>query len=539
VVVARRGRSPRRRLAAGLVVVALVVGGWLLWRREPAWALALAPHAAEVDLWQDVELAAEARPAAGLGAWEWRWRSPGCSLVAAGPRARWRCGVLGDHRVEVTARSPWGTERTASAVVRVRMRPARDLLGRVTAPPASLPAEPALPYRIADVIVSKPVICRGEATGIRVVVEDQRGLAAQLLPTIGGQRGWEVDFTPARREPGLYEVPIMVLDPATRSSLRSAAYVALEDCVAPWHFVVLGEADGSADDRWRFEARLAAGDEWERFLTAERPPGERGVAPPRARADHYRWDFGDGVAARTVEPRAQHQFPGEERRPHARRETVYVTRVEACDATDRPLVSARTLVVLTNSYAVVKHDSGILQLKTVSRPYARLDRAGVLSAEVALLNTDDTETVELGEAAEYALFCTGSGDEAPHRTTLAPARLFGVSRVRPGEVVRGRWEWPAGRGPVPCRVDLLLDGQSTPGGMPVTGVINLDNLDATGPRSWGGQTGDRRAVELLQKVRTLLGDPDVVTDDDVGRLEQEGALPRGARAVLRGETPPE
>jgi hypothetical protein len=516
------GSSRNRRLRLGAVGVLLValVALFICWlRREPAWTVKITPESTTTSTFAPITLHGEVLPASVLVArngWHWKWSSESARIEGDGSTAKFTGDHEGDHHVRVIVKSPWGTEKTAELDLLVKASP--FLVGLGNANVAADDASPDvvrsdLPFRIVDVTVDKPEVCRGEQTVIRVRAEDDRGTADWLLPTIGGKTGWAVVMAPPGHAAGRYKIGVVVTDPeggapddAQPPYQRAGAYITLKDCDAPAVLRVTLAKAGEAEE----DLRLAA--------AYHGAPGEIPAS--------YVWDFGDASAQTTTKEReARHLFPSEEERGPGKRVFTYLIHVDALDASGKVLASGVKDVWLRNRKEELKHTMHVLQLMAEFPPMPRKEENGDRVLDIKLKNIDMTETANITNL-EYRLGpCDGKATAEIQQHSAGD--VFPAGSVPPRGTLQGQLRWPAGSSDAVCFLDVAIHGTSSPGKLAVGGGFSMRTqiVSGVGAIPIGNPEQSRALAKMMKERGTNYLSPEDAARANLGKIPNQPTPP--------------
>ena len=519
-------RKKRRTMWIGLALAALIAIWWN--RREPAWSVSLtADRESPLTPWQPVNLVAQIEPQSALqsrlfkfGEWHWQWEADSIPFSVRGPDVGWRSGKIGAHELAIVVESPWGTKQRATLPLSIAYREyVEPDNGKVEKPDARLPGDPApkdLPFGISDVWVEKPQVCVGEPTRIRMTAFDQRGLDKWLVPVVAGEQSWEATFTAWPSAPGMRMVPVTLFDAnavkgGNVDAIHTFVYVEVKNCFAPFPMYVEKRAIPPSEDLWAFRVTMYNGPAWvERLADRDAPSA---AATPAS----FKWTFGDGTSTTTREPIATHQFPPELERPDER-QTLYKVRVDAIDGSGATMATTYAVVEVANRTRQLKHEQGLLQLVAVQPPGGgAADPDGTRHVAVELLNLDGGETARIDRMKIRLVGCDGK--DAGERGA-SPSSVFKELAIGPRQRIAGTFSLPKDGLEHVCYANAEVAGESEPGKLPVVGFFQL----VTGETPGVALSDDQE--EVLQQARALLGNPKIVSVDDVRRLEQEGKIPR-------------
>ena len=509
-----------------IALAGLFVVFWLSQRREPRWTVSLVADQDSATPWQRVHLVADVAPASAAksrwwkwGKWQWQWESDSIPFSIRGPEVEWKSGKIGDHAVAVTVESPWGTKKSASVRLAVRYRdyvlPDSPMIQK---PDLSLlPIDPNpedLPFGIADVWVEKNQVCQGEPTRIRLTPFDKRGREQWLVPVVAGEQAWEAAFMVPPTHPGVRLVPVSLFDAGMKGgrvdSIDTYVYIEVKDCIAAFPMFIEQRSIPPRDDDIAFRLTLFDGPAWLKRLKDHNAPSAA------AQAAAYRWSFGDGTTATTTQPFASHQYPSEIDRPDERA-TLYKVRVDAIDGAGGIMSTSFAAVFVPNHMRQLKQEQGLLQLVTEQAPEGEEDASGSRYADIVLTNMDATETARLSDMK--IRFASCDGKDIGERSA-APSTVFQNLVVGPRAKIFGRFGLAQSDLAGVCYANAEVSGESEPGRLKVLGFFQLTTGEIPGVPLTEAQE------EVLQKARELLGNPKVVTIDDLRRLEEAGKIPR-------------
>lgn len=521
--------TKRRSIMAGVVVAVIATVMWL--RREPAWSVTLAgDRAAELTPWQAIHVAATVEPSDAMegrwlkgGDWKFTWDTDGTPNAISGADGQWRSGKVGDRVITVTVESPWGTKKTASIHKTIRygnfVLPSSPALQ--TPDLAALPTDPSpdnLPFGIADVWVEKTKVCQGEPTRIRLTPYDKRGKDKWLVPVVAGEQAWETTFIVPITHPGPRMVQVTLQDAGGAlkggvvDSIDTYVYVEVMDCVAPFPMFLEHRPIPPDDNNVAFRVRLFDGPKWVTKLADN--TGQ--ATSPIAKAASFHWTFGDGTTVTTTEPMLTHRFPDEVDRPDERA-TLYKVQVDAVDATSKTMATSYTSIELPNHFRDLKQEQGLVQLVTKQAPGSQESSDGSRYAEITLTNLDSVETAQLTDMKIHFTSCDGDGLT---ETTADPHSVFSTLTVPPRGKISGKFSLAA-QGANVCYANSEVSGTSAPGKLKVLGFFQLVTTDQP-----PGIPVSEEQEKVMAQAMQLLGNPKIVTNEDLRRLEDEGKIPR-------------
>jgi hypothetical protein len=211
-----------------------------------------------------------------------------------------------------------------------------------------------------------------------------------------------------------------------------------------------------------------------------------------------------------------HRFPDEVDRPdeHA---TLYKVQVEAIDATSRTMATSSTSVELPNRFRDLKREQGLVQLVTKQAPGSQENSNGSRFADVTLTNLDDVETAQLTGMTIHFTSCDGN---SLTETTADPHTVFSTLTVPPHGKISGKFSLGA-QGDNVCYANAEVSGTSSPSKLKVLGFFQLVTTDHP-----PGIPVSEEQEKVMAQAMELLGNPKVVTMEDLRRLEDEGKIPR-------------
>lgn len=413
--------------------------------------------------------------------------------------------------------------------------------------PSSSPALSAAdsseaPFSIAKVHVEKSEVCQGEESLIMIEPQhvDGEDAARRLIPSIGPSSAWATTFQRFAVEPGPNSIRVELFDDQTQRLVSTEVTVLVKECIAPLYFRMAASQDPSRaePEHKLFRAHLRPGPEMHRWLTEDGARLEQSEPPALPTLPvRYRWEFGDGTSTTTTEPTARHRYPSEGHRD-GDNATTFVVSVEALDAKDGVIATARTVVEFQNLFRALKYRDGRVQLDAESSS-ARTTKSGDTVVDIVVYNFDQAETARIDKLIVEEHTCANlhgprSGGEPgssppSRRYEIAPSKLFPSAVVEPGDQLRGRFVVegvvPSKRtGTATCLYKFELAGVTSPGNLPVIGFFRAD----VSPREVAGVVQlDSEAGQLLETVAKHLGRRNFDAND-IDRLEREGKIPAGS-----------
>ena len=358
---------------------------------------------------------------------------------------------------------------------------------------------------IAGIDVEKTIVCPGEDVRIAVRVDPSKHL-------VGFQSEASVQGLPAGEAivrfptPGKRSFFVAVTDGDRGLDFQTGTVTVLPNkdpkCVNRPQLVLYARA--IAEETYRFEI----------------------IASPNVNADHFRWDFGDGIIQETDTGVVEHSFLG---RVQNRPKSVYHVRATALVG-NQGAAEARHTVIFANTYFATAQ-AGSPQLPTEYTRYLPKGAGGAYETQIRFANPDSLP-IRLEQARLTLHPCDGSGMrelEVPAASVLAQKEL------QPGmQNVRLRLSVP---GSELCAVQVHLEGDTIP---PRAGS-RLPNGEGTVARttsvlSFTMRPSDKKQVAALNRAierekRLLIqGDVEPVPEgvEDKGRpkaVDEEGPEP--------------
>jgi hypothetical protein len=407
--------------------------------------------------------------------------------------------------------SPHATEKTAATTPTVgvsgfSVAGSREI--RALGEPVDDVVRDDLPYRIAEITVDKPVVCRGEKTIVRLRAEHDEGKADWLLPAIGGRIGWAVSMVVPGTKAGRYRIPVQLSDPDGSGPgemapyVQKGAFVEVKDCDTPASVWILPSQESSVEEDFRFKAAFHSGD----------PRGDETAAS-------YVWSFGDGSPkAVTKEPVSRHLYPSEEERGPGRRVFTYLVVVDALDGKGKVLATGSTDVWLRNRIEELQRSEHRLQLIVSYHPHPSADSVGNRFIEVTVRNLSVDETARLS-SLEYRLVpCESSASTRVENHPVSD--VFTGALVAPRGSLAGRLKWAKDAPDDVCNVDVSIRGASEPSALPIEGVFSMRaRVDGVGLTAVADPILAAGVKQAMQKLGRSY-----VTREDLERLVASGEL---------------
>ncbi|HEX7699763.1 MAG TPA: hypothetical protein VF403_03550, partial [Kofleriaceae bacterium] len=215
-------------------------------------------------------------------------------------------------------------------------------------------------------------------------------------------------------------------------------------------------------------------------------------------------------------PMLTHRFPDEVDRPDERA-TLYKVQVDAVDATSKTMATSYTSIELPNHFRDLKQEQGLVQLVTKQAPGSQESSDGSRYAEITLTNLDSVETAQLTDMKIHFTSCDGDGLT---ETTADPHSVFSTLTVPPRGKISGKFSLAA-QGANVCYANAEVSGTSAPGKLKVLGFFQLVTTDQP-----PGIPVSEEQEKVMAQAMQLLGNPKIVTNEDLRRLEDEGKIPR-------------
>jgi hypothetical protein len=512
-------------VAALLAGLALLV--WLV--RERSWTVDVVADPLVTTTGTPVTLTARVSPATAVNdEWVWTWTSKTGVVEGKGRAVTFVSSTLGEHHVKLKARSSRGTEHDAEVVVTVAnptyyvgIGPNPVRVERPADDPMPDVEHPELPYRIRNVTVDKPSVCRGEKVTVRVEADDFEGKADWLLPSIAGSPAWTSTMVVPGAKAGRYKIPVMLTDPDVAPVGKAAPYqqtsvfVELKDCeLATSLGVATRKASAREEDVYVRAQYHTTG--------SETPAG-------------YAWDFGDGSGKVTTrEATTRHLYPGEEQRGTGRRVFSYVVHADAVDASGKVLASGVTDLSLRNRAEEDERTRQRIDLMADYSPLAKTEANGDHTLDVTIHNLSAGESATLDSLEYQVLSC----DATPTTTTEqhGAGEVFASVTVPPRGSVAGHMVWPAGSSA--CRVDVSVHGTSAPSGYPAYAGFSM-RVQLTGPGVTAfDHPADDETAAAQAKTAAAIDDAmaklhkNVLTKEDIELLVSQGQMDEATAHTL-------
>lgn len=362
------------------------------------------------------------------------------------------------------------------------------------------------PFRISDVTIDKPEVCRGERALVSLKATHQQGQAELLVPSINGRVGWAVSVVAPGVTPGTYDIPIQLGDP--RSSApgepvdheQVSAHIRVRDCDVPASLWLSSRQPTSIEEDVRLRVTWL------------------GATPDtESRAQIYVWDFGDGHEVSTTTTEVRHVYPDEEERGTDKRVFTYVIQAEAFDRQGHSLARGKLALTLRNHVEELKYTDHRLQLVARYHPYPEVAPDGAPFINVSLTNLDPQETADLTSLEFRAVPC-GSGESRVERHEVV--EVFDQSQIPPRGTINGRLFASPAISPDTCHLDVSVSGGSLPSKLDVGGNfsmrVRMDDAAVEEVLDSKRKAEIETALALLQKPYATL--------EDLADLVQRGRL---------------
>jgi hypothetical protein len=392
---------------------------------------------------------------------------------------------------------PTKTPRQAARAL--LQRPSRSPAPVVAPAAASAPQNQSKAPIIDEVIIEKPELCAGEETLVTVRAHSPDGNDADLHYLVGPSTGQRVPlraWPDEQGNPPTFRVTVFGADNV--STAQSLPPLRLLPCRVA-EFAVLSHRN--LPNRWstfEFRAQLRSPD--------------ASVAP--AVASRYRWKFGDGSEAETSTPEVTHDY---EERPEQTLYSQFLVQVEVARGDGTSLIARDALQLENPAYEAWSRKGIVTLLVALDPVFPALSAQGVVDQTIRLRHArPDPVTIESVRAVRAR--DDGSTESEP----IDVGALLGTARIPAGRGLELRVQLDTQRMPDVLAVTYYLKGRSAEG-QPVIGSFSVMRPPPRPTPENSTPITDPRQVAKIERARQQLG-KDVVSDEDLARLEREGAF---------------
>jgi hypothetical protein len=387
----------------------------------------------------------------------------------------------------------------APAAVAARPDPSRNrLVYRASAEVPAVTAQARAPV-IDDVAVEKREVCEGEENLVTIQAHTPGNADDAFLHyLIGGNAGGSA-VVRASAEPGALDG--MKAIAFGRNGVSASAAVppfTVKDCKVDHQLLLSVRLLPNRAAEFELAARI------QRF-------GAREAFQPA----RYLWSFGDGSTAQTSAPVVTHDFS---RRPQ---QAMVSTFLIACVAVSQAgqKVAGRTTLALDNLAFESFAYKGVVKILIDLEPrFPALGEDGVVTQRAQLWHPY-ARPVRI-ERLRRTKLVIGAVAGPPEEL---PASLLGVTVIDPGETaVSKALTLDTNADANVYSVEYLVEG-TTEDGWPASGNFALMRPPAPPTRQNSTPVVDPTLKARILRTRELLG-KELVTDEDIWRLEREGRL---------------
>jgi hypothetical protein len=426
------------------------------------------------------------------------------------------------------------TTQNSEPATELVIAPAVQVAAASPAAPATpvIPSMPALdPAPVIDEIqVEKPEVCSGEDNLITIRAHTVNGTNEFLHYVIDGAMGASVPVRLSLDEQGevVGQHFVRVFGRTNTEVTVPLPKYKVKDCQPARIVMVEQRLRANSNSDFDFYARVVT--------LPPREAEKRGAIDP-FNPVAYTWNFGDGATDKTAAALASHSYEG---RAQDTLYSYYTVGVEVRDAKGVKL-TGRTTVPLINPAFEAFARKGVVQLLVALEPrFPELDSEGRVVEHVRLWHTRP-ENVTIESAMQVDYFESGAGQRQPQ--AIDPAALLGTTTI------------PAGKNGIVTTV--VLDTEAKPGifsityqlsgksadGHPAMGSFSVMKPPARPTRDNSDPVVDSKKEAKILAAREILHQ-DVVTDEDLWRLEREGKFadlataPNQPNTTLPASAPP-
>jgi hypothetical protein len=376
------------------------------------------------------------------------------------------------------------------------------------------PAEGAAPLVpiIDEILLEKTEVCEGEENLVTVRAHTAGNQEDSFLHyTIGGETGVSIPVIGSRNPQVMSSYKVSVFGRNNVSALAELPPFTVKDCKAARRLVIEHRVNPNSEAEFSFTAMI-------RDLGSKKP-----LKPIR-----YQWDFGDGSSVETVTPIAVHDFT------RRRQDTLYAQLLIRCTAigADGEKVTGRDSLQLLNVDFESLAYKGIVRLRFDPTPrFPTLGEDGVVMQKVRIWH-NSPQPVEI---EKVMLLRQLEGSEAPPPEELPVARFLGTTSIPPdGIELAVALDTHAERNVFARTFELT--GWSADG-FAVSGAFSILKPTALPTKESSQPVADAVLRAKIVRARQLLGQQ-FVTDEDLWRLEREGAFANLVVDPITGPLPP-
>jgi hypothetical protein len=404
-------------------------------------------------------------------------------------------GLLGWRKPRPGPAPETAAAREPSLAARARLPRLSAELRPATPPGAQ---DPHLPI-IDEVRLEKGEVCDGEENLVTVKAHTPENADdAFLHALVDGQPGTSVVLRASADQGTRSNAQVVVFGRNGTFATADVPPFVVKDCKVPWKLLLTFRMLPNRAGTFELGARVVP----------------HGASQP-FQATRYLWTFGDETGSETIQPFETHDFS---RRPQRAMVSMFLVTCVAVDASGER-VTGRVALQLNNLAFETFVTKGVVLIAAEPDPlFPTLGDDGLVSQRVRLWHSYE-RSVHIQRLRRSPLVI-GRPAGAPQE--LSVERL-GVESIAPGEAAQSKAMVLDTRSePDVYSVEYLIEGV-TEDGWPARGNFAVMRPPPPPTRESHTPVNDPALKARIVRARQLLN-KEVVTDEDIWRLEREGQL---------------
>jgi len=407
-----------------------------------------------------------------------------------------------------------GETQTGSAALRGPFAGIGMTAATTTPPPPPGPPEPA-PV-IDSIVLEKTEVCAGEENLVTVAAHTVNGTDPELHYVIDGHMGQAYPVTLWKGDDGIIgEHTITVFGRNNVATTVPLPRYEVKDCRPKYIASVATAVRSNTWADFDFTARIVG-------LPAAPSPADkqRGGPPPVPKPFNgvsFTWSFGDGETVTTLTPVVEHNYEG---RPQKTEYSYYVIGVTIRGEKGESVTGRTSLALQNPSFEALSQKGIVALLISLDPRFPELGSDGRVTQHVRIWH-NQPQAVTIEHAALTKYYKSAAGETKPEEVDVSS--VLGTTSI------------PAGKEGI--TVTVTIDPQSeeevftktwsvtgkSAEGYPVLGSFSVMLPPQRPARDAGSQVFDPLLQQKIMATKEMLG-KDIVTDEDIWRLEREGAF---------------
>jgi hypothetical protein len=385
-----------------------------------------------------------------------------------------------------------------------------------TPPPAPNVASDPPPV-IDNILLEKSEVCAGEENLVTVLAHTTNGTDPSLHYVIDGHMGQSFPVTLWKGENGIIgQHTVTVFGRNNVATTVPLPQYEVKSCRPTFLAAISTAVRSNTWADFDFTARVVGLPPEPTEADKQRGAGPPPVAKP-FKGVAYNWSFGDGETVTTLTPVVEHNYEGREQKTEY---SYYVIGVSIRSAKGESVTGRSTLALQNPSFSALAQKGIVALLISLDPRFPERDSDGKVTQHVRIWhNQPQAVTIEHASLTKY--FKAAAGETKPEDVDVSS--VLGTTSI------------PAGKEGITVTVTLdprsedevftktwALNGKSAEG-YPVLGSFSVMLPPDRPSPDAGSRVFDPMLQQKIMATKEMLG-KDIVTDEDIWRLEREGAF---------------